>query len=92
MKITVNEAQRLTLSAINKVLAARHVELVKGRGYFYYTFDDGDRFDTQDVYVYKLTDQPFETWVRGGEAFADEMETRPTASSAPVVFSLRQRT
>lgn len=58
---------RATVPAVNKALKAQgfqaEVELVKGDGYLYFTYDNGKRFDTHSVYVPRVTDLSFDRWM-----------------------------
>lgn len=58
----------------NKFSAAKiAVELVKGKDYLYFIFDDGKRYNTRSVMTPRLNDLPLEFWIREGEDFAREM-------------------
>lgn len=63
----------MTIRGINKKLAPHNVRLVRGKGYFYYAYDDGNRFDTLSVYAYSLEEFPEDVWVSEGIAFADKV-------------------
>lgn len=62
------------LRSVNKALAPHNVELVKGEGYFYYTFDDGKFFETESVYVFTLNQLSFDRWVADGISFAESIQ------------------
>lgn len=54
----------LTLSKINSIARARNpnFSLYKGEGYFYLVFDDGVRFETLSVCVYRINHLTLEQW------------------------------
>lgn len=65
----------MSIQAINRQLAPHNVTLARGKGYFYYVYDDGTRFDTRSVYTQRLSDIPDDVWVSDGIRFAGEMQT-----------------
>ena len=65
----------MSIQAINRQLAPHGVTLARGKGYFYYVYDDGTRFDTRSVYTQRLSDLPDDVWVSDGIRFAGEMKT-----------------
>lgn len=71
---------RLTLKAVNAALRAKglRVELVRGEGYHYYVFDDGERYETNSVMVYRLNMQTLDAWIAGAQTFVDEINERLT--------------
>lgn len=63
----------MRLRTVNNVFSAAKLplELVKGKGYFYFVFDDGGKnYETLSVMVYRLNDLPLERWVEEGKQFA----------------------
>lgn len=62
----------MQLRTVNNVFRAKKLplELVKGKGYFYFVFDDGKQYDTLTVPVFGLNEVPLARWVAEGEAFA----------------------
>ena len=67
----------MEIRAINSRLEQYHVRLIRGDGYFYYTYDDGTKFDTRSVYTQRLSDLPDEEWISDGITFAKEMQGGP---------------
>jgi hypothetical protein len=63
------------LRTVNNVFRASKlpVELVKGKGYLYFVFDDGKRYDTLSVMVPRLNDLTLDRWVAEGKEFAARM-------------------
>ena len=57
----------MTLRSVTKELRKASgdpkVELVRGRGYFYFSGGVADRFFSQSVYVYRLRSLSVEQWV-----------------------------
>ncbi len=47
-----------------------HIELVKGKEYYYFVFDDGKRFETLSVMVARLNDLTLAQWIEEGNQFA----------------------
>ncbi len=66
-----------TLKQINIEIAKSGfpVELVRGRGYHYYTYDDGTVFETHSVYSPYLYMSPAKRWIREGIEFGEKMRT-----------------
>lgn len=62
----------MQLRTVNNVFSASAlpVELVKGKDYFYFVFDDGTRYDTLSVPVPRLNDLTFAQWIDEGKQFA----------------------
>ena len=50
------------------------VELVRGNGYHYFIFDDGQRYETRSVMCPRFRDIPLETWLSDGRQFAADVE------------------
>lgn len=65
----------MRLRTINNVFSAAKLplELVRGKGYFYFVFDDGKRYDTLSVMVYRLNDLTLAQWVDEGKQYAARM-------------------
>lgn len=59
-----------TYQKVNRQLKRVHVTLRKGRGYQYFTFDDGDKYDSESLYWYSIADSDIDYLVREGEALA----------------------
>jgi hypothetical protein len=63
-----------TLPALNRRFAAERldVELVRGEGYFYFVYDDGDphHHDEQSIPVYRLNELPAAQWLDEGREFS----------------------
>jgi hypothetical protein len=55
---------------------AATVELVKGKGYWYFTASDVARnlFDSETILVMRLNDMPSARWVEDGVAFVSRVE------------------
>ena len=64
------------IKSINRVLKEDNlpVELVKGDGYFYFIYDlpEQNVFETESVYVSKLSCFAKDEWIRQGRVFALE--------------------
>lgn len=62
------------LRTINSVFSASMlpVELVRGKGYFYYVFDDGKKYLTRSVMVMRLDQLSPADWINEGKVFARE--------------------
>ena len=62
---------RLTLKGINKKIAHLKLELVRGKGYFYWNdLSNGCRGDNNSVYVWRLGELNEEGWIREAEEAA----------------------
>lgn len=63
---------RYTYRTVNRAIAARHphMELVRGEGYHYLQFDDGQRFETHSIMCPRLCDCTVDSWVADADDFA----------------------
>ena len=60
-----------TATVTRKLRALGHpVEMVRGAGYHYFIFDDGDFYDSVSVMIPRFRSWPVERWVAEGAAFA----------------------
>jgi hypothetical protein len=59
-----------------KAIGSDKLELVRGRGYWYFIYDDVAKglYDTKSVYVMHLRDMDFDQWVSDGREFVAKME------------------
>ena len=65
------------LRTINRILREEYpnIELVKGKGYFYFIFDDGGKkYETLSVMVYALNQMSLERWLSDGRDFIKQCE------------------
>ena len=66
-------ASRLTSKQILAAIGEARLALYSnaGKGYWYFAFDDKARniFETEMVYVLRLSDMPLERWVEDGKDF-----------------------
>jgi hypothetical protein len=60
------------LRTVNNTFSAAKlpVELVKGKDYFYFVFDDGKRYDTYSIMTPRLNDLSLAEWIREGKEWA----------------------
>jgi len=58
---------------VNRQLKGTNVKLLKGRGYQYFKFDDGARFETQSLYWFSISDGDVGYLVILGREFAVSM-------------------
>ena len=64
----------LTTKKILKSIGNEHLDLQRGRGYFYFVFDDGVRFETRSVMTNSLSALPLSMWLFEARALLNEME------------------
>lgn len=66
----------MRLSSINKAAAAEGIglELVKGEGYFYVVGPGTEHLDSASIYVYRLSEQNQEAWLKDMRSFAKEIK------------------
>jgi hypothetical protein len=59
-----------------KAIGSDKLELVAGKGYWYFIYDDtkAGRYDTRSVYVMRLGHLSVEEWVKEGREFVAKME------------------
>ena len=58
-------------ATILKIIGEEHLSLYQYPGYFVWTYDDGDAFEQQSVYVDKITHLTTQQWVEDGQAFME---------------------
>jgi hypothetical protein len=66
------------LRTVNNAFSAAKlpIELVRGKGYLYFVYDDGEKYDTLSVMVPRLNDLALAQWIAEGKEFAAKMEDR----------------
>jgi len=64
------------LKTVNKAITAEgiNLELVAGEGYFYVVGPGAESLSTASIYIYRLNDQPLESWLMDVRAFAREIK------------------
>jgi hypothetical protein len=76
--IELTRIEMFQTKSINQVFKEDNlpVELVKGDGYFYFIYDLPEQkvFETESVYVPKLSHLTKDEWIRQGREFALETE------------------
>ena len=62
----------LTLPNLNKRICAAHknVCLFRGYGFFYFVYDDGEKYFDKSVAVYRINHMTLEQWLAEAEDFA----------------------
>ena len=75
----------MTLARINAKLAAVNVELVKGAGYHYYVFDDGQHFASESVMVCYTNHVAPARWIADGLAFGEREKLVAAERAAELV-------
>lgn len=50
------------------------VELVRGEGYHYFIFDDGERYDSKSIMCPRYGDLTLAQWLEEGRTFAREVD------------------
>ena len=67
--------KKATQANVTKALKAKGfpIELVQGKGYCYFIYDDGDKFETQSEFVDRVSDMDYDKWLEAGEAFAAKL-------------------
>ena len=66
----------LTTNQIIKEIGCKHLSLVKGKGYWYFIFDNNKAYKTHSVYTMRLSDLKLENWIAEGKEFVDQMYGR----------------
>jgi hypothetical protein len=54
--------------------AARPLELFKSKGYFYFVYDDGARYEMYSIMTMRLNNLKLVQWLQIGNDFADAVE------------------
>ena len=67
-----------TINSIVSVLKKEGypITLVKGNGYYYFVYDDGEVFETESVCINRLNSMPTEFWLITGRQFAKAVQER----------------
>lgn len=70
----------MSVALVTKRLQAlgHPVELVRGKGYHYFVYDDGTHYVTESVMVMHFRSIPYQQWVDDGETFARATKTKIT--------------
>lgn len=77
---------------VNRKLKATNVKLFKGRGYQYFKFDDGARFETQSLYWFSISENEVDYLVKLGREFAASMiESQPIPMTRSGAIRLGKR-
>lgn len=53
-----------------------HLDLVRGKGYWYFVYDDGVKFKTHSVWVVLLRQLSVNAWADEGREFVTRMESK----------------
>lgn len=63
-------------TAINSTLRNPYINLYKGKGYWYFVYDDpnADIYEQHTVCVYRLNDLTLDQWIKEGKDFVKEIE------------------
>lgn len=66
------------MNRITKKLQAAGLplELVRGEGYCYLVFEEGNKFETRSVCVPRISDLSVESWLLEGRQFVEEARNR----------------
>lgn len=54
----------------------KYLDLVRGKGYWYFVYDDGVKYDTKSVYVVLLRQLTINEWAVEGREFVTRMESK----------------
>lgn len=69
---------RTTIKSILKEISCPKLDLYQGKGYLYFVYNDpaNDVYDTESVYVYRLSDLPKQRWIEDGKAFVSSVQSK----------------
>lgn len=83
--------KRVTTAAIMKAIGCDHLNLHKGDGYFYFSYDNQPKglYETHSVVVCALNHLSFEQWVAEGRELVAKMEPAPRQAGFDVIDKLR---
>ena len=70
-----------TVTAALRKAGYPYVELVSGKDYLYFVWDDGKNFETESVYVPRFSELTLEQWMDAGTAFAKQCQANFPAES-----------
>lgn len=64
----------ITSKQILTAIGCPHLTLIRvvGKGYWYFQYDDGKKYDTQSVYVPRLNMMSLERWVEDGKELVEK--------------------
>lgn len=68
-------------SAILRAIGNENLALVRGKGYWYFVYDNGTLYETHSVMTVRLSDLPIGSWVSEGREFCRRVESEGAVSS-----------
>jgi hypothetical protein len=85
-------AQRITTKQILNAIGCKHLNLYKGSGYYYFSYDDGkQRYETHSVVVCALSHLSLENWIAEGRELVARMEPAEKQPGDYMLERLRAR-
>lgn len=63
-----------TARDVTKAIGCPHLQLHKGDGYWYFTYDDGESYETRSVMTMYLSHMALDLWVEEGRDLVKQME------------------
>ena len=70
------EQTMLTIKRILREINNPHLSLYKGNGYFYFSYDNGDIYDTYSVFTCQLDTLTIEQWKEEAAFFINALESQ----------------
>lgn len=85
--------KRVTVAAIMKAIGCDHLNLYKGNGYYYFSYDNQPLgiYETKSVVVCALNHLQFDQWVAEGRELVAQMEPAPRQPGFDLIDKLRDR-
>lgn len=70
----------ITTKQILKEIGCKYLSLYRGKGYWYFVYDDlsvdATKYDTMSVYVCRLNEMSLDRWIEEGKDFVKEVENK----------------
>lgn len=85
--------KRITTAAIMKAIGCDHLNLHKGEGYYYFSYDNQPKglYETHSVVVCALNHLGFDQWVAEGRELVAKMEPKPEQPGFEMIRKLQAR-
>jgi len=71
---------KATYTKILNAIDCSHVSLNKERGYFYFVYDDGEKYGEHVIYVMHMNQMSLESWVEEANELINKVEGKITTN------------
>ena len=84
----MNTSKQLRIATVNKLAKPLGVQLVKGKGYFYFLDLDGNVIEDSSVLVYSLNHLTLERWLEEAKSVSEKSAARAAEQIPNAVFEV----